>query len=601
MLPMTWIFKWLFAWLLLGGLCAWGMERPNILWITSEDNAAHWLGCYGNAEAATPRLDALAATGLRFSHAYANGPVCAVARSTLLLGAHAVTMGTQHMRSRHPIPAAYRAHVTHLRGLGYYCTNQVKTDYNFRGNDAALWDVCSTKAHYRNRPAGRPFFAVFNLNITHESQLFPDNVAANRKSGAIPAVPRLDPAALTLPPHWPDLPELRGDCAIYHDCVSAMDRKVGVLLDELAREGLAEETIVFYFSDHGGAMARGKRFLHDTGVRVPLIIHVPEKWRALSPFAPGSVVDERVSFVDFAPTLLSLCGVAIPPPMQGRAFLGEHRSAPAADARVFLYADRFDLTEGMRRGLTDGHYKYIRCFSPHLAGAPYSAYALGQPSWSAWRDAAAAGELPEVHAAMWKSPQPVEMLFDLSRDPWEIENLAARPEHAVRLAAFREQLRATMLATRDTGVVPEPLWKDLVENGPIHDSDAVRGDPLRFNRALGLAFAASAGDPVHFKALQSALHAVDPVQRYWAATGCLILGQRAAAAQKELTDCLEDPYPLIRIVAAEALIATGAREAGEAALRALQERKLPAETGQWLTNALARHLRREKVEKAGRE
>lgn len=563
-----------------------GAERPNILWITSEDNAAHWLGCYGNAEASTPRLDALAQQGLMFTHAYANGPVCAVARSTILNGAFAVTQGTQHMRSRHPIPPEYLGHATHLRRLGYYCTNNKKTDYNFRGDDTAIWDECSDTAHYRNRPDDKPFFAIFNLEITHESRLFPDQVAKFRRDGILPEIPRLDPAKLTVPPYLPDLPAMRSDIAIYHDCMSELDRQVDELLDELETAGLADDTIVFYYSDHGGAMARAKRYLHDTGTRVPLMIHFPEKWRHLSPFKPGSKVDELVSFVDLAPTLLSLCGQPTPAPMQGRAFLGAHRRAPAADDIVLLFADRFDELEGMRRAITDGRYRYIRCFSPHLPGAPYATYPLGQPSWSAWRDAAENGTLSPLHTAMWIVPQPLEMLFDTQKDPWEISNLAGDPAHAALLAAMRAKLRSTMASVLDTGLIPEPMWRDLAGKKTIHDY--IRSANFDLDSTLDLALAAASPDGWDESRFVQALDSKDPVIRYWAAKCFLIHAGKATAAMDALTKCLTDPQPLIRIVAAEALIAAGRTQPGKDALLATREMRMSPECSQWLANALKR-------------
>lgn len=493
-------------------------ESPNILWITSEDNAAHWLGCYGNQQASTPRIDQLAAEGLRFTRAYSNAPVCAVARSTILNGAYAPSMGTQHMRSRHAIPPAFRSYVSHLREKGYYCTNNSKTDYNFKGNDAAIWDECSNKAHYRNRPPGKPFMAVFNLTITHESNLFPNKVRANRQQGTIPKSPRVDPSDTILPPSQPDLPEMRSDAAIYHDCVSAMDRQVGELLDELEKRGLAAETIVFHYADHGGAMARGKRYLEDSGVRVPMIVRIPGKWRHLAPFTPGTAVDEPVAFVDLAPTVLSLVGIATPAPMQGRAFLGQHRAAPR-DVE-YLFGDRFDDTPGMRRAITDGNFKYIRCFTPHLAGAPYSGYALGQPSWLAWKAAAAAGKLRGYHHDIWQAPQPVERLFDLKADPWEIDNLAAKPEHAARLTAMRERLRKQMTDTRDTSVIPEEMWSAMAKGSTIHEAVAKSG-PLHAEW-VNAAFAA--GSPDSREGALKALDSASPVLRYWAVMACVIHG-----------------------------------------------------------------------------
>jgi arylsulfatase A-like enzyme len=532
--------------------------RPNILWITSEDNAAHWLGCYGNVEAQTPRLDALAAQGVRFSRAYANAPVCAVARSTILNGAYAVTQGTQHMRSRHPIPSEFKPYVAFLRQQGYYCVNNVKTDYNFKGNDRAIWDDCSNKAHYRNQPEGKPFFAIFNLTITHESQLFPANIRQNREKGVIPTATRLNPQKLNLPPHVPDLPEMRADFAVYHDLMTALDTQVGRLLDELKEAGLAEDTIVFYYSDHGGATPRGKRYLEDTGTRVPLLIHIPEKWRSLSPFAPGTVTDELVSFVDLAPTLLSLVDVKPSAPMQGRAFLGSHRQTPSTNAVVFLYADRFDETYGMRRGLTDGRWKYIRRFTPDLPAAPYSNYVLGMNSWRAWEQAAKAGKLTGEHAHLWQPGQVVEQLFDLERDPWETNNLAADPAQAERLAGWRERLRRTMLETRDTGLVPEAMFAQLPGGQTVHEF--VRGQDFDYPGTLELAFQASARDVRHLPALRAALESTNAVQRYWAAHGCVLLGDAARPAVRQLEKLLADPHVANRITAARALFALGQKD-----------------------------------------
>ena len=193
-------------------------EKPNIVWIVSEDNSSHWIGCYGNEQAQTPRIDQLAKEGVLFEHAYSNAPVCAVARATILTGTYSPTLGTQHMRSRHKIPKKYRPNVEYLRAAGYYCTNASKTDYNFEGKDGSYWDESSRKAHYKNRPKGKPFFAIFNLGVCHESSLF-------KKGAAEPK--RLKPAEIDLPPYLPDLPEIRKDYARYHDRITQMDGQVG--------------------------------------------------------------------------------------------------------------------------------------------------------------------------------------------------------------------------------------------------------------------------------------------------------------------------------------------------------------------------------------
>ncbi|WP_395095011.1 sulfatase-like hydrolase/transferase [Armatimonas sp.] len=528
-------------------------ERPNILWIVSEDNAAQWLGCYGNKEAQTPRIDALAKRSVLFEKAYANAPVCAVSRCTLLNGAYSVTLGTQNMRSRHAIPTeTFKPYVSYLREQGYYCTNNAKTDYNFKGNDDALWDMSSNQAHYRNRPVGKPFFAIFNIEISHESNLFPAKVKTNREKGQTPETPRLDPKTLFLPPYVPDLPEMRSDWAVYHDTITAMDKLVGVKLDELERSGQAENTIVFYYADHGGPTPRGKRYLEDTGVHIPLLVHVPKKWQALSPFTPGQRVSELVSFVDFAPTLLSLCGLKKPAQMQGRAFLGTERAAPPAKSTVFLYADRFDELYGMRRAVTDGRFKYIRRFMPHLPSAPYSYYQMTIPGWAAWQKAWQDGKLTGYHKALWEPAESTEELFDTQSDPWEIKNLAREPAQAKRLATMRTQLKATMTEVRDTALVPEPMFAELIGQGTIRGYVNSPAFPLQ--EVLNLAFLASARDPKNLPALIKALESPHPVVRYWGALGCVTLGRQAKVAKEALTiKMINESSPTVRITALHAI------------------------------------------------
>lgn len=549
--------------------CGFGAERPNILWITSEDNSADWLGCYGNTQARSPELDKLASQGLRFTRAYANAPVCAVARSSILNGVHAVTQGTHHMRSRYPIPEDIIPYVTAMRSAGYYCTNRSKTDYNFKGRDTALWDDCSGKAHYRNRPQGQPFLAVMNLTISHESSLFAQNIAANRKRGDIPAMPRLDPAALKLPPYLPDLPEIRSDMAIYHDVVTALDREVGRILTELEREGLAEDTIVFYYSDHGGILPRAKRYLEDSGTRVPLLVRLPDKWRHLSPFAPGAPVDELVSFVDLAPTLLSLAGIKdIPPSMEGRPFLGALRKTPPRDDVVYLSADRFDeIPGGMRRGITDGRWKYIRNFSPHLPGAPLSNYQFGQAGWRAWRKAWQEGALEKRYQTVWIPPQPVELLFDLSRDPHEVRNLAEDPPSRTRLLAMRERLRAEMIRHRDAGLVPELMMAMISKEKPVSRYVKEYGD--RFPSLVDLAFLSGAAKPSDVSDLRNHFGSADPLVRYWAAHAALSSPEVGESLLPDLRRLLKDPETSVRLTAARALLTT--EWAGEVTTQLLGE------------------------------
>ena len=528
-------------------------SKPNVLWITSEDNAAHWMGCYGNSQAATPHIDKLASQGLLFTRAYSNAPVCAVARSTLLRGAYAVTTGTQHMRSRYRVPDQFEPYVNYLRKNGYYCTNNRKTDYNSLGRDAEIWDECNNKAHYKNRQPDQPFFAIFNITTSHESSLFPGRVKRNRDRGLIPNSTRIKPKDLRIPPYLPNLPEIRQDFAIYHDVVSAMDAQVGKRINELQERGLADNTIVFYYSDHGGPTPRGKRYLKDTGVRVPLVIRVPDKWKQLSEAMSGNKVDRPVAFVDFAPTLLSICGIKIPDQMQGTPFLGTETDKPSK--YVFLFGDRFDDIYGMRRGLTDGRFKYIRRFSPQLPAAPYSYYQFSMPAWIAWRKAWQTQQLSEQHARPWEPNQAVEELFDTVNDPWEIHNLAASEQHFNKLSEMRSALKKKMISVQDSGIIPETFFPKPTQSRTVFDLTQKK---YHGNDLIDLVFKASERKTSNIDALLLACEHQDPIFRYWGAVGCNVLQSKTPErARIKIRKMIDDNSFPVRVAASVAMNSFG--------------------------------------------
>lgn len=517
-------------------------EKPNILWITSEDNACHWLGCYGNTQVRTPTLDSLARRGIRFKNAYSNAPVCAVARSTILNGVYAPSQGTQHMRSRYPIEKKFKPYVHYLREAGYFCTNRSKTDYNFEGNDKAIWNKAN---HYSKRKKGQPFFCIFNFTTSHESSLF-----TTKRS----PITYVKPEDVIVPPYLPDIPEIRSDLARYHSVMKQLDDQVCKVLADLKTDGVAEDTIIFYYADHGGILPRGKRYLKDTGSKIPMIVHFPKKWQHLSPFKPGSTPEETVAFVDLAPTLMSLIGVDIPEQMQGRAFLGEKREQPAQDETEFLFGDRFDEINGMRRGVTDGRWKYIRRFTPHLPAAPYSFYQFGQNGWVGYRKAWEEGKLKPIHARMWQTPQPIQELFDTQNDPWEINNLANDPKYSKELARLNKALKAHMIAVRDTSIVNESLFGPFAKGNPVSSELAKRED---FPALVNLAFNATCGDPGYLDEFIKAMGSEDMITRYWAAHACLTLGKDAQKAEAALSKLTKDPEAGIRVTAAHALHAMG--------------------------------------------
>jgi arylsulfatase A-like enzyme len=521
-------------------------QHPNILWITSEDNSPY-LGCYGDPLAQTPNLDRLAAQGVRYRYAFANAPVCSTARTTLITGMYATSLGVHNHRSRVAIPEAFRFYPEHLRAGGYYCSNNSKTDYNVSGRDD-VWDQSSPEAHYRNRAAGQPFFAVFNLTTSHEGQAAPKPDKTDF---------RVAPDKIGLPPFHPDTPLIRRDWANYYDQMTTMDQQAGELLAELEREGLADDTIVFYYSDHGGALPRGKRNIHDSGTRVPLIIRFPRKWAQFAPAEPGAWVDDLVSFVDLPATLLNVCGVPIPEHYEGRPFLGAERAA--GRDHVFLYRGRMDERYDTVRAVRDHQFRYVRNYSPHRPWGQHYSYPFRVlPSMGSWREEFAAGRCNDEQSRYWKAKPPDEF-YSLADDPFELHNLSDDPQYRDDISRLQAALRTEILATRDTGFIPEGMFARLARERTIYEY--AQSDAYPLERILDLADQAIQGDAAQLPAFLAALQDPHPVIRYWAATGCLILQAQAAPARERLLACLHDDSFDVRVVAAEAVAYLGEPEA----------------------------------------
>jgi arylsulfatase A-like enzyme len=523
-------------------------DRPNILWITSEDNSPY-LGCYGDEQAHTPNLDKLASEGVRYRNAFANAPVCSAARSTLITGMHACSLGLHNHRSKVQIPESFRPYPVYMRRAGYYCTNNSKTDYNYIGDSKAAWDESSNRAHYRNRKPNQPFFAIFNITLSHEGQLQYGTIEKRRKQGVLPPKPRIAPEDIKLPPYHADTPIVRRDWSIYYDNVTLMDKEVGRLLKELGDSGLAEETIVFYYSDHGGAIPRGKRNIHDSGTRVPMIVRFPKKWAHLAPAKPGKWVEDPVSFVDLPATVFSLMGVDIPKHFEGRAFLGKQKAKPRD--HVYLFRARMDERYDTVRAIRDRRWRYIRNYSPHRPwGQQYSYPFRVMPSMASWYQAYRDGKCNPQQARYWQ-PKPAEELYDIKADPFEVDNLAGQTKYAKRLARMRRTLDAEIIATGDTGLIPEGMFTALAGDRTLYDY--AQSDAYPIERIVAVANLATSRDPSALNKLIAACSDKHPVIRYWAATGCLILQEKAAPATDVLLKLLDDEYLDVRVVAAEAL------------------------------------------------
>jgi len=530
-----------------------GPARPNVLWITCEDMSPN-LGCYGDSFAVTPHLDRLASQGVRYTRAFSVCGVCAVGRSSLITGLYPVSLGSHHMRCRTVLPDGVKCFSELLREAGYYCTNNVKTDYNFDVPKDA-WDHCSREAHWRSRKPGQPFFAVFNFTTTHESQIRCNEKQYERHMEGIPRSWRHDPAQVAVPPYHPDAPEVRRDWARYYDLISAMDRQAGAILEQLDDDGLTGETIVFFYSDHGVGMPRCKKWIYDCGTRVPLIVRFPEKYAQWAPGEPGSATDRLVSFVDFAPTVLSLAGVPIPDVIEGRAFLGG-RSAPAREY-VHLMRNRMAERYDMVRGVRDRRYLYLRNYMPHLTYSQHISYTYEMPTMQVWDRLAREGRLEGPPALWFRPTKPLEELYDTWEDPYQINDLAGDPAHRAVLERMRAEHRRWMVEVRDLGLLPE---YDQGERSAATTPYEMARDPQEypFERILAAADLTGRGAG-KLPRLVELLSDDDPAVRYWAAVGIKALGAEAASAESALARRLDDRAPNVRIAAADALVAVGSR------------------------------------------
>ncbi len=415
------------------------LTRPNILWISCEDISPD-LACYGDDYAVTPNIDRLAAQGCRYTNAFVPFPVCAPTRSSIITGMYPGTLGSMHMRTSlrgyECVPPAYvRCFPQYLRMAGYYCSNHTKTDYQF-GPPFTTWDAKRGNWRNKDRPKNAPFFSVINLAVTHESKCWNIEKTVH------------DPAKVKVPPYYPDTPVVRRNLAKYYDNITTMDKQLGDILNKLDADGLADSTVVFFWSDHGRGLPRCKRWPYDSGLRVPLIIRSPQK------IAPGSVSDELVNLIDLAPTVLSLAGVQVPSTMQGRVILGK-KKAPEPKY-VFGGRNRMDAKSyDFIRTSRDKRYRYIKNFTPNIPYAQTIPYMEKMPIMQQWRLLHSQGKLKGPQKLFFRHPKPDHELYDLENDPHEVNNLASSPDHRHILERMKAALDAWMKETSDLGAIPE--------------------------------------------------------------------------------------------------------------------------------------------------
>ncbi|RJP29985.1 MAG: sulfatase [Candidatus Omnitrophota bacterium] len=540
-------------------------ERPNFLWLTSEDNGPE-IGAYGDSFADTPNIDGIAKKGVIYLHAWSTAPVCAPARTTIISGVYPPCTGAEHMRSMTHLPANMKMYPEYLREAGYYCTNNSKEDYNLE-KIGQVWDESSNKAHWRNRKEGQPFFAVFNFTVSHESQI-----------RVRPHTPVHDPAKVPIPAYHPDTPEVRLDWAQYYDKLTEMDAQVGKVLHQLHEDGLDEDTIIFYYGDHGSGMPRSKRWLYNSGLRVPLVIHIPEKYKHLAPpdYAPHGQSERLVGFIDLAPTVLSLVGIQPPNHMQGHAFLGEFTS-PGPDY-LFGFRGRMDEQYDMSRTVRDHRYHYIRNYMPHKTYGQYLEYMFQTPTTQVWKTLYDEGKLQPPQTYFWET-KPPEELYDMENDPDEVSNLADSPDHQNILERLRKVHQDWELKIRDVGFLPEDEIHSRSQNSTPyemgHDDNAY---PMK--KIMAAAELASSMKQEAVPELIRRFEDKDSAVRYWAAMGILMQKEEAVIQSKTtLHQALGDSSASVQVIAAQALGQYGNQDDLKKAYPVLLKLSLPTEKG----------------------
>ncbi|MEM9328897.1 MAG: sulfatase-like hydrolase/transferase [Bacteroidota bacterium] len=523
------------------------LDPPNILWISAEDITT-MLGTYGDENAQTPYLDAFAARSIRYDNAFATAPVCSPARSCLITGVHAVSLGSQHLRSDVQIPMSIVPFPKLLREVGYYCTNNDKEDYNF--TDTTIWDESSKKAHWRNRTSGQPFFSVFNLGITHQSQVFGnDSVYDARIAPFVDEVTRTQPEELKLLPYYPDTPMIRKLWARYYTNLSIMDWQFAQILKELELDGLDENTLVFFFGDHGTGMPRSKRALYDSGLKVPLLVHVPERYHEWFNLQQPQTSDQLVSFADFAPTLLAIAGIEIPDYMQGRPFV----SSDEVEQRDFVFgtSDRVDEAYELSRTVRSKEYRYIRNFYPHIPLLQRNFYT---DQSAVMKELFRVRDSEPDNAAtnyLFQPHRPLEELYLVSSDPHEMENLANDPAHLQALETHRDALSRRVLEFHDTGLMPEPLMLTHAQGSTPYEVARSEKLPL----ASIMEFINQAFDEITDDRLSTAVASDEPLVRYWAAVLAQTPNQEISS--ELVRPLLFDDVPLVRLEAAKYLVKKG--------------------------------------------
>jgi len=544
-------------------------NRPNILWLTSEDNGISWVSCYGGKNCRTPNIDKLAEEGFRYKHCFDNAAVCAPTRSTWITGMYAISNGTQPMRSRNNIPHdVIKYYPDLLNKAGYHTSNWTKTDYNIGGRpDNACWDLLNRKIRFgwRKRKPGQPFFAVVNSTSSHESRAH-GNADKTRN----------DPEKMKLHSYHPDLPVIRKSYAKYADAVENMDNDIKQTLDALKEDGLYDDAIIIYCSDHGGVMPRSKRFLYSSGTHCPLIVRIPEKYKDFWPAKkPGMTVDRIVSFVDMPKTWLSLAGAEIPDTFQGTVFLGKGIE-PEPEYHL-SFRERADERCDFVRMIRDKRFAYYKNYMPYAPAGHYLAYLWKILAAPAWEKHHREGKTNEITGRFFR-PRVSEEFYDTVKDFDNVHNLIDAPKHQKRIAQMKHAMRKKQLELYDSGLLPESIRESRAREHSLTIYEMVRDPKLypleSYLDAADMALERNSADlPKFVKAMSHS----DIGIRYWAVVGLHLLKDDATPALKTLEKALQDKSDEVKIMAAWTLVNLGQKETGLKCLRSLLNNGTTAE------------------------
>ena len=522
--------------------------KPNILWIVTEDNSLHYMNLYTKGGAEMPNVSSLASEGIVFNNAFSNAPVCSVARSTIITGVYSPRIGTQYHRrmSLVKLPDDVKPLPVYLKEAGYYTSNNSKEDYNFI-KDGEIWDESSGKASYKNRKKEQPFFHVQNFHNTHEGQLHFDQEHLENalKTNNLDSVKPF--------PYHPDTPTFRYTQSLYHNHHKDVDKEIGKFIKKLEDENLLDNTIIFYYADHGGVLPRSKGYIYESGLNVPLVVRVPEKFKKLSPFKAGSRTSTFVEFVDLVPTVLSLAGIEIPRSIDGKPFLGKKlkKSKLEKQNTTFGYADRFDEKYDLVRSIRVGKYKYIRNYQPFNVDGLYNFYRYKMLAYKEWYKLFQDGKLNEVQSQFFK-PRAPEALYNIDEDPHEIKNLAKDKNYIEILLDLRTKLNDHLVSINDLSFIPEP---HLLENGLDDIVSYSEKNKDLISRLIKISDLSLNDYKQVSSKIQDALNDINPWVRYWGLIVSSSFGSKALENKEQINSIFEnDPENLVRMRAAEFML-----------------------------------------------